>query len=53
MEKIIDFKKYTSIHIGGKHTVKIINEIGDYKSYKVIGRGNNLLLSNKPPKLAL
>ncbi|MBI3874238.1 MAG: UDP-N-acetylmuramate dehydrogenase [Arcobacter sp.] len=51
--KIIDFKKYTSIHIGGKHDVKVINEIGDYSKFHIIGKGNNLLLSNNPPKMAI
>jgi UDP-N-acetylmuramate dehydrogenase len=51
--KIIDFKKYTSIHIGGKHKVKIISEIADYKKYKIIGKGNNILISNNPPPLAI
>lgn len=53
MDTIIDFKKYSSIHIGGKHKVKIIDEIGNYYKYKIIGRANNLLLSNKPPQLAV
>jgi UDP-N-acetylmuramate dehydrogenase len=53
MTKIIDFKKYTSIHIGGKHNVKTINEIGNYSKYTIIGRGNNLLISNNPKPLAL
>lgn len=53
MNKIIDFKKYTSINIGGKHSVKVINSVDDYKKYTIIGRGNNILLSNKPPKLAV
>jgi len=53
MKKIIDFKKYTSIHIGPTLEVEIINKIGSYKEYKVIGRGNNLLISPNPPKLAI
>ncbi|VAY86698.1 UDP-N-acetylenolpyruvoylglucosamine reductase [hydrothermal vent metagenome] len=53
MEKIIDFKKYTSIHIGKKHKVKIINDINKYEKYTIIGRGNNILLSNNPPPLAM
>ncbi len=53
MHKTIDFKKYTSIHIGGKHSVKVINTIDEYNSYKIIGKGNNLLISNTPPKLAI
>ncbi len=52
MTKTVDFKKYTSINIGGKHKVKVINEIGNFSKYTVIGRGNNLLLSNNPPPLA-
>lgn len=51
--KIIDFKKYTSIHIGGKYKVAVIDEIGAYKNYTIIGRGNNLLISNHPPKMAI
>lgn len=53
MFKIIDFTKYTSINIGGKHQVKVINKIGNYKEYYIIGRGNNILLSNEPPPLAI
>jgi UDP-N-acetylmuramate dehydrogenase len=53
MKKTIDFKKYTSIHIGPKCEVKIIDEIGKYSGYKIIGKGNNLLLSPNPPKLAI
>ena len=52
-EKIIDFKKYSSIHIGGKHKVKIINSVDNYKKYKIIGRGNNILVSNTPPPMAV
>jgi UDP-N-acetylmuramate dehydrogenase len=53
MDKIINFKRYSSIHIGGTHTVKIINDIDNYSKYKIIGRGNNLLISNNPPPLAI
>ena len=53
MIKEIDFKKYTSINIGGKHEVKVINEIGDFSKYKIIGRGNNCLVSNTPPPLVI
>ena len=53
MTKTIDFKKYTSIKIGGKHKVKIINKIDNYDAYHVIGKGNNLLISNNPPKMAI
>ncbi len=53
MTKTIDFKKHTSIHIGGKHQVKVINEIGNFPKYTIIGRGNNILISNNPPLLAI
>jgi UDP-N-acetylmuramate dehydrogenase len=53
MTKIIDFKRYTSLHIGGKYEVKVINEIGKYSKYKILGKGNNLLISNSPPALAI
>jgi UDP-N-acetylmuramate dehydrogenase len=53
MTRIIDFKKYTSINIGNKQKVKIINKIKEYKKYYIIGRGNNLLISNHPKRLAI
>lgn len=54
MDKIIDFRKYTSINIGSKQKVKIINSIKeDYPYYKIIGKGNNLLISNKISNLAI
>jgi len=53
MFKTINFKKYTSIHIGKEHQVKIIDDIADYSEYKILGRGNNLLISNNPPPLAI
>jgi len=53
MDKIIDFKKYTSINIGSKQKVKIIDTINDYSSYKIIGKGNNLLVSNTSNNLAI
>ncbi|BFU78371.1 UDP-N-acetylmuramate dehydrogenase [Arcobacter sp. 15-2] len=53
MIKTIDFKKYTSIHIGSTHEVKVIEEVGEYSKYKILGRGNNTLVSNTPPPLAV
>ncbi|RBQ26564.1 MULTISPECIES: UDP-N-acetylmuramate dehydrogenase [Arcobacteraceae] len=43
--KTIDFKRYSSIHIGGEKEVLVINEVGDYSDFQIIGRGNNLLIS--------
>ena len=51
--KIIDFSKYSSIKIGSKVNVKIIDTISEYKNYYIIGGGNNLLLSDNPPPLAI
>ncbi len=51
--KQIDFSKYSSIHIGPVTDVLIINEIDDYSDYQIIGRANNLLISNTPPKFAI
>ncbi|WP_428026173.1 UDP-N-acetylmuramate dehydrogenase [Arcobacter sp.] len=51
--KLIDFSKYSSIHIGPVVEVLVINEIGDYSDYQIIGRANNLLISNTPPKFAV
>ncbi|MEA3499287.1 MAG: UDP-N-acetylmuramate dehydrogenase [Campylobacterota bacterium] len=53
MFKSIDFKKYSSLNIGGIHKVKILNKIADYKDLYIIGRANNLLISNTPPPLAI
>lgn len=49
--KSIDFSKYSSIHIGGVHEVLVINEIGDYTDFQIIGRGNNLLISPTSSKM--
>lgn len=52
--KTIDFKKYSSIKIGPVCEVLVINEIGDYKDYQIIGRANNLLISpNTSKKFAI
>lgn len=51
--KTIDFSKYSSIKIGPTVDVLVINEIADYSDYQIIGRANNLLISNTPPKFAI
>ncbi len=48
----IDFKKYSSIKIGPVVDVLVINEIGDYSEYQIIGQANNILVSATPPKFA-
>jgi len=50
--KEIDFSKYSSIKIGPKVEVAIIEDISEIKKgYFLIGGANNLLLSNNPPPL--
>ena len=52
--RTIDFKKYSSIRIGPVLDVLVINEIGDYSDYQIIGRANNLLISpNTTKKFAI
>jgi len=46
----IDFKRYSSIKIGPIVDVLVINKIDDYSDYEIIGQGNNILVSNHPPK---
>jgi len=48
----IDFKKYSSIKIGPKVKVKLINEIINIDEY-IIGKSCNLLISPTPPPLAM
>ncbi|MFA9372624.1 MAG: UDP-N-acetylmuramate dehydrogenase [Poseidonibacter sp.] len=51
--KEIDFSRYSSIKIGPKAEVLVINEINSYDDYQIIGRANNLLISNNHPKFAV
>ncbi len=51
--KTIDFSSYSSIKIGPKIDIKIIDEIQDCSSYIIIGGANNLLVPPNPPKIAL
>ncbi len=51
--KNIDFSTYSSLKIGPKVDVKIIDEIKVYKNFMIIGGANNLLISPNPPKLAM
>ena len=51
---MIDFSKYSSIKIGPKVEVAVINEIlNSLKDFFIIGGANNLLISNNPPPLAM
>ncbi len=51
--KTIDFSTYSSIKIGGKVNVEIIDTIQNCNDYIIIGRANNILISPNPPKLAM
>ncbi len=53
-KRIIDFSKYSSIKIGNKTEVFVIEEIEEFsKEFFLIGGANNLLLSPNPPPLAM
>ena len=51
--KTIDFSTYSSIKIGPKAAVTIVNNRQDCSDYTLIGGANNLLISPNPPKLAM
>jgi UDP-N-acetylmuramate dehydrogenase len=51
--KELDFSRYSSIKIGPKADVLVINEIGEYKDYQILGRANNVLVSPSHPKFAI
>ena len=53
MTKTIDLSRHTSIGIGPIAQVKIIENVGDCGDEFIIGRGNNLLISPTPPRLAM
>ena len=51
--KELDFSRYSAIKIGPKAEVLVINEIGDYPEYQILGRANNVLISPNHPKFAI
>ncbi len=53
MKKNIDFSSYSSIKIGPKVDVEIIDKPQNCSDYILIGGTNNLLISPNPPKLAM
>lgn len=54
MNKLIDFSKYCSIKIGPILPVEIIQNINDIKeNFKIIGFGNNLIISPNAKNLAI
>jgi UDP-N-acetylmuramate dehydrogenase len=54
MTKVIDFSKYSSIKIGQKIEVKILQNCSDYtKDYTILGSCNNTLIGTNPPPLMI
>lgn len=51
--KTINFAKYSSLHIGPLADVLLINEIGDYSKYQILGLGNNVLVTPSHPPFAV
>jgi len=51
--KEIDFSRYSSLKIGPKADVLVINKIGEYPEYEILGRANNVLISPNHPKFAI
>lgn len=51
--KLIDFSKYSSIHIGPTLHVSVIDEIGDFDHFQIIGKANNLLINPNASNLAI
>ncbi len=50
----IDFSRYSSIKIGPVVDVEMIEHIDQkYEKYFIVGKANNLLVSNDPPSLAV
>lgn len=49
---IIDFKKYSSVRIGDKFEVQVLNKIEEFDGF-LIGGANNLLISPKPKKMGI
>ena len=58
MTRLVDFSKFTSVRIGGVHEIFEVTSLEDLSSpyflgTVMIGGGNNLLISPKPPKMAM
>ncbi len=49
---LINFKKFSSIKIGNEVEVEVIDKIKKSEKF-IIGKANNLLISNNPPPLAI
>ncbi|MRI58438.1 MAG: UDP-N-acetylmuramate dehydrogenase [Epsilonproteobacteria bacterium] len=53
MKKLVDFSRFSSIRIGPKVEVELIDTVDSaFESYFLVGGANNLLISPSPPPLA-
>lgn len=49
---IIDFRKYSSVKIGGEFEVEVLNQICEFDGF-LVGGANNLLISPKPKNIGI
>lgn len=52
-KKSIDFSKFSSIKVGATKEVSIIEDIGEYKEYNIIGSASNTLVTQQASQLAI
>jgi UDP-N-acetylmuramate dehydrogenase len=53
LTRVIDFSNYSSIKIGSKKELLLIDEIDDYSHYTMVGNATNLLVSDEAKNLAI
>ena len=53
MKKLVDFSKYCSIKFGPTLEVEVIEDIGNYDNYYILGSASNTIISDNPPPLAI
>lgn len=53
MKKRIDFKTYSSIRIGPTLDVELIDTVDSYENYYILGKANNVIVSDAPPPLCV
>jgi UDP-N-acetylmuramate dehydrogenase len=51
--KTVDFRKFSSIRVGSKADVYLIEDENYPQNYTIIGMANNLLVSDNPPPLMM
>lgn len=53
MKKTIDFSNYCSIKFGPTLEVEVIENIGSYENYYILGSASNTIITDAPPPLAI